>query len=174
MFIWGRRSTLLAALTAATGQRHGIQADPDWAAPGNGDLHLLEGSPGIDSADSGVPGEPPTDADGNARVDDPATANAGAGPRPYDDRGAYEFQSGEAGDAPPSASVQVSPSSGTAPLTVVADASASTDTDATPIGSFLFDFGDGSPAVGPQTSRRRTTPTRRTEVTSVTATDKWR
>jgi hypothetical protein len=154
MFIWGSSFyASLAALTAATGQEaHGIQADPDWAAPGNGDLHLLEGSPGIDSADSGVPGEPPTDAEGNARVDDPATANTGAGPRPYDDRGAYEFQSGEAGDAPPSASVHVSPSSGTAPLTVVADASASTDTDATPIGSFLFDFGDGSPAVGPQTS----------------------
>jgi parallel beta-helix repeat protein len=154
MFIWGSSFySSLAALTAATGQEaHGLQADPDWAAPVNGDLHLLEGSPGIDSADSGVSGEPPTDADGNARVDDPATANMGAGPRRYDDRGAYEFQSGEAGDAPPSASLHVSPSSGTAPLTVAADASASTDTDATPIGSFLFDFGDGSPAVGPQTS----------------------
>jgi PKD repeat protein len=33
---------------------------------------------------------------------------------------------------------------------VTADASASTDTDATPIASYKFDFGDQSPAVGPQ------------------------
>jgi parallel beta-helix repeat protein len=153
MFIWGSSFySSLAALTAATGQEvHGVQADPGWAAPDSGDLHLLAGSPGIDSASSGVAGEPPTDADGNPRVDDPATANTGSGPRPYDDRGAYEFQGGGT-DAPPSASLQVSPSSGTAPLDVVADASASTDTDATPIDSFLFAFGDGSATVGPQAS----------------------
>jgi hypothetical protein len=29
---------------------------------------------------------------GNARVDDLATPNTGAGPRRYDDRGVYEFQ----------------------------------------------------------------------------------
>src|SRR5438552_3606473 len=33
------------------------------------------------------------------------------------------------------------------PLTVTADASASTDPDATPIATYRFDFGDGSPAV---------------------------
>src|SRR5438132_1507129 len=86
MFIWGSSFySSLAALTAATGQEaHGIQADPGWAAPNSGDLHLLAGSPGIDSANSGVVGEPQTDADGNARVDDPSTPNTGAGPRSYD------------------------------------------------------------------------------------------
>ena len=54
------------------------------------------------------------------------------------------------GDAPPSAALSVTPSSGTAPLQVTADASASTDTDATPIASYTFDFGDGSAVVGPQ------------------------
>ena len=157
MFIWGSSFySSLAALTAATGQEaHGIQADPGWAAPNSGDLHLLAGSPGIDSANSGVVGEPQTDADGNARVDDPSTPNTGAGPRSYDDRGAYEFQ-GRGTDAPPSVSLRVSPSSGTAPLDVAADASASTDTDATPIASFLFDFGDGSSTVGPQASATAT------------------
>src|SRR5213075_350863 len=37
----------------------------------------------------------------------------------------------------------------TAPLQVTADASASTDTDATPIDTYRFDFGDGTVA-GPQ------------------------
>src|SRR5207237_5568117 len=40
--------------------------------------------------------------------------------------------------------------SGTAPLQVLADASASTDPDVTPIASYTFDFGDGSAPVGPQ------------------------
>ena len=44
----------------------------------------------------------------------------------------------------------MSPSSGRAPLAVTADASGSIDTDATPIASYSFDFGDGSPGVGPQ------------------------
>jgi PKD repeat protein len=52
-------------------------------------------------------------------------------------------------DAPPSAALTLSPSSGTAPLQVSADASASSDTDATPISSYRFDFGDGA-VVGPQ------------------------
>jgi PKD repeat protein len=36
-------------------------------------------------------------------------------------------------------------------LVLTADASTSTDGDATPIASYRFDFGDGSAAVGPQT-----------------------
>src|SRR5207245_1450182 len=54
------------------------------------------------------------------------------------------------GDAPPVAALAVSPSSGSAPLAVSANASGSTDNDQTPIASYRFDFGDGSPAVGPQ------------------------
>jgi PKD repeat protein len=56
----------------------------------------------------------------------------------------------DAGDAPPSARLTVTPGSGPTPLGVTADASASTDTDATPIASYSFDFGDGSATVGPQ------------------------
>jgi parallel beta-helix repeat protein len=153
MVIWG--STFyasLAALSASTGQEaHGIQSDPRWANPDGGDLRLLGGSPAIDSANSGVSGEPIVDADGNVRVDDPATPNTGVGPRLYDDRGAYEYQPGGGTfDAPPSASLVVTPSSGAAPLQVTADASGSTDADATPIDSYSFSFGDGSNVVGPQ------------------------
>jgi PKD repeat protein len=54
-------------------------------------------------------------------------------------------------DAPPVPALSVSPDSGPAPLTVVADASGSTDVDATPIRDYTFDFGDGT-VVGPQVS----------------------
>ena len=33
---------------------------------------------------------------------------------------------------------------------MIASASGSTDTDATPIATYKFDFGDGTPPVGPQ------------------------
>jgi parallel beta-helix repeat protein len=143
----------LSAFQTATGQEpHGIQADPQWRNRSANDLHLLEGSSAIDSADSGVSGEQGMDAEGNGRVDDPATPNTGAGPRPYDDRGAYEFQpSGTPIDKPPTAALSVTPSSGTINLAVAADASASTDTDATPIADYTFNFGDGSAEVGPLT-----------------------
>jgi parallel beta-helix repeat protein len=150
LLIWAStKYTSLSSFKSATGQEtHGIKADPGWAAPGAGDFHLSAGSPAIDSADSGAPGETTADAEGNPRVDDPLSPNTGAGPRPYDDRGAYEFQP-EVTDLPPSASLVVSPSSGMVPLEVTADASASTDTDSTPIASYEFDFDDGT-IVGPQ------------------------
>jgi parallel beta-helix repeat protein len=152
ILIWSSTSySSLAAFRAASGQEaHGIQADPRWTSPSTGDFHLTAGSPAIDSGNSGASGQPGTDIEGNPRVDDPGTQNTGVGPRPYDDRGAYEFQSGPAPDAPPNAALSVAPSSGTAPLQATADASGSTDTDATPIATYAFDFGDGSPAVGPQ------------------------
>jgi parallel beta-helix repeat protein len=151
LLIWGStKYTSLNTFKSATGQEpHGTQADPKWAAPGAGDLHLSAGSPAIDAADSGAPGATTSDADGNPRVDDPLTTNRGAGSRLFDDRGAYEFQP-EVTDLPPAASLTVTPASGTAPLDVTADASGSSDTDATPIASYKFDFGDGSPVVGPQ------------------------
>jgi parallel beta-helix repeat protein len=153
LLIWNSTSySTLAAFQAATNQEgRGIQAAPMWINPSAGNFHLTGGSPAIDSANSGASGQPATDANGNGRVDDPATPNTGVGPRSYDDRGAYEFQSGPPpSDLPPVAALNVGPSSGTAPLTVTADASASTDTDATPIASYTFNFGDGSNPVGPQ------------------------
>jgi parallel beta-helix repeat protein len=97
MLIWNSVNyTSLAAFKSATGKEtHGIQADPKWASPGSGDFRFTAGSPGIDSANSGASGHPAADADGNPRLDDPVTANTGAGPRTYDDRGAYEFDGGE-------------------------------------------------------------------------------
>jgi hypothetical protein len=71
---------------------HGTVADPEWADPSAGDFQLTGGSPAIDSANSGVSGQPSTDIDGHPRVDDPATTDTGSGPRIYDDRGAVEFQ----------------------------------------------------------------------------------
>jgi parallel beta-helix repeat protein len=94
MFNWnGKTYSSLAAFTVATGQEaRGIQADPNWSAAASGDFHLLAGSPAIDSANSGVTGQPSVDIEGNSRVDDPATPNTGTGKRKYDDRGAFEFQ----------------------------------------------------------------------------------
>lgn len=57
---------------------------------------------------------------------------------------------GRCNDDPPAASLTVTPTTGTAPLTVTADASSSKDDDRTPIAGYEFDFGDGSPVVGPQ------------------------
>ncbi|MDR5684470.1 MAG: right-handed parallel beta-helix repeat-containing protein [Armatimonadota bacterium] len=90
---WGsKRYSSLAAFVAATGmERNGIEADPRWRDPAGGDFRLLEGSPAIDSADSGVSGQQDTDAEGRPRRDDPGTPNTGTGPRLYDDRGAYEY-----------------------------------------------------------------------------------
>jgi len=81
------------AFYAATGQSaHGVYGNPLFQSASGGDFRLSAGSPAIDSANAGAPGHQSTDADGQGRVDDPATANTGVGVRPYDDRGAYEFQ----------------------------------------------------------------------------------
>ena len=151
-YVWGTTNyATLAAFATATGQEaHGIQADPRWTSPDTGNFQLTAGSPAIDSADSAVSGEQTTDIAGNARYDDPAVTNTGAGPRTYDDRGAYEAPPGTT-DASPNAALTVTPASGTGPLTVTADASASADGDATPIASYAFDFGDGA-STGPQAS----------------------
>jgi parallel beta-helix repeat protein len=83
----------LRTFTSKTGlEQHGIQANPVWESPDSGNFHLVSGSPAIDAADSSAPGATDSDADDNARVDDPTAPDAGAGPRTYDDRGAYEYQ----------------------------------------------------------------------------------
>jgi parallel beta-helix repeat protein len=150
LIVWGSSGySSLSAVNALTGQEtHGIEADPRWVDRAAGDLRLAAGSPAIDSANSGASGQTDTDADGHARVNDPAVPNTGAGPRAYDDRGAYEFLPGPSA---PSAALAVTPTSGQVPLAVTADASGSSDSDGT-IVSYRFDFGDGSPDVGPQSS----------------------
>ena len=85
---------------------HGLEGDPLFVDPvpsvlrtpepylGTGTVgnyYLNPGSPAIDSANSNAPSEPESDIAGNARVDDPATPNTGAGVRAFDDRGVYEF-----------------------------------------------------------------------------------
>lgn len=93
-YVWaGTTYSNQAALNAATGQEaNGIFADPRFADAANWNFQLTEGSPAIDSADSGATGEQAVDILGNPRVDDPSTPNTGVGARAYDDRGAYEFQ----------------------------------------------------------------------------------
>ena len=54
-------------------------------------------------------------------------------------------------DRPPVAQMQASPTSGSAPLTVSFDGSASFDQDGTPVTEYRWDFGDGAaPTAGPQ------------------------
>jgi parallel beta-helix repeat protein len=141
----------LAQFQAASGQEaHGIQGDPRWVSPSTGNFRLDTGSPAIDSANSGASGQLSTDVAGNPRVDDPSTPNSGAGPRAFDDRGAYEYLLRHLS---PTAALTVTPSSGVVDLAVTADASGSTDNDGlSPIESYSFDFGDGSAPVGPQGS----------------------
>jgi len=94
MLIWNSVNySSLAAFKAATGKEvHGLQGDPRFANAAGGDFHITAGSPAIDSANSGASGQTSTDADEHERDDDPATPNTGAGPRAFDDRGAYEFE----------------------------------------------------------------------------------
>src|SRR5436305_2491303 len=173
LYIWNSTNySTLAAFRAASGQgAHDIWADPKWVNMTGRDFHLTGTSPAIDSADSGASGQPAADIDGTLRIDDPFVANTGLGPRPYDDRGAYEFSMGGGVDAPPAARMSVTPVSGVTPLAVTADASTSTDTDATPISAYTFDFGDGT-VVGPQAGATTTHTYTKAGTYTVTATVK--
>ena len=175
MIIWGSTSYMsLTAFVAATGREaHGIQANPRWTDPASGDFRLGDGSPAIDSADSGVTGQPTTDAHDDGRLDDPDVPNTGTGPRRYDDRGALEHQLDEVVDLPPNVVLTASPTGGTAPLQVAADASASTDADATPIDTYTFDFGDGTgTGAGSAATATHTYRTPGTYTLKVTVTDR--
>jgi len=109
MVIWNSVGyNSLAALRSATGQEtRGLQADPRFTSVSGHDFHLLAASPAIDSANSGASGQPASDLEDHERVDDAGTANTGSGPRPFDDRGAYEFQ------PRPLGSIVLSPTSAT-------------------------------------------------------------
>ncbi len=71
-----------------------IDADPLFADPPSGDLTLRSGSPCIDAADkTAYPAGVDQDADGAPRfVDDPGSADTGAGRAPLPDMGAHERQ----------------------------------------------------------------------------------
>jgi parallel beta-helix repeat protein len=152
MYAWGTTYSSLTAMKAVSGQEAaGIQADPVFLDKPSWNLQLKEGSPAIDRADSGVPGEQTTDILSYPRVRDASVSNANAaGPRLYDDLGAYEFQPDivPVPIQPPVANLTLTPTQGTAPLAVTADASASVDPQGQVL-SYAFDFGDGT-TVAPQ------------------------
>lgn len=156
MYVFGSAYSSIAAMRAATGQeQNGLQADPRFADAAGSDLRLIEGSPAIDSADSGANGEQANDILGNPRTDDPQVGNTGVGPVAFDDRGAYEVIAGGApAPLPPVAALTVAPATGPAPLLVTAGASNSTDPQGQAL-TFSFSFGDGTTA-GPQSSPRAT------------------
>jgi parallel beta-helix repeat protein len=148
MLVWGNTSysSLSAFRTVTAQEANGIEADPRWANLAARDLHLTSASPAVDSANSGINGHTSVDVAGTPRIDAKNVPNTGVGPRTFDDRGAYELVPQP---EPPSAALTVTPGSGKPPLAVSADASASSDPDGD-IQSYTFDFGDGSPVVGPQ------------------------
>jgi parallel beta-helix repeat protein len=122
-----------AALYAATGQeQHGSFANPGFVNAAAASFQLTSGSPAIDAANTSVTGHQPTDI---------------LGVSPYDDMGAYEYVSA-GGQVGPAAALTVTPASGTAPLSVTADASGST-AGSSPISTYTFNFGDGT-TTGPQ------------------------
>ncbi len=138
----------VAAYSVVSGQdAHSVQSNPRFVNPAAGDLHLLAGSPAIDAAITSVANWPATDAEGQARADDPGTPNTGSGPVPFADRGALEYI---VPNLPPVAALTITPASGAAPLAVTANASASTDPEHA-IATYRFDFGDGT-VIGPQAS----------------------
>ena len=145
----GTTYNTLGALQAASGQEaNGIWSNPLVVSAAAWNLQLTSASPAIDSANSGVAGARATDHLGNPRVDVAAKANTGAGPRLYDDRGAYKYQAGPPPVTPPTAALTLSPAAGTVPAAMTANASASTPgTNA--ISTYTFNFGDGT-TVGPQ------------------------
>lgn len=100
----------------------GIEADPEWVNPSNGDFHLNPMSPAIDSADASASGTLNKDFEMLSRIDDPNTVNTGIGSAPYYDRGAHEFQAGI--NIPPSIAI-TSPGNNTSvsgEISIIADA----------------------------------------------------
>src|SRR5450631_2144601 len=146
MYVFKSSYTSLSAMQAGTGQeRSGVQADPKFVSTSGADLRLSEGSPAIDRADSGLAGEQGADILANPRVRDPNVANTfAAGPRLYDDLGAYEFQPTSPPPLqPPAPALSATPTGGQAPTLVTANASASLDPQGQTL-SYAFHFGDGT------------------------------
>ncbi|WP_042411061.1 PKD domain-containing protein [Streptacidiphilus carbonis] len=113
------------------------------AATGQGIHDLDQNAPQVnwlvDSADADAPGEPPTDLDGNPRVDDPAVPNTGTGSG-FVDRGAIEAQNP---NVAPVVHLSVDNPLGSGPYPFTATLTASSD-DTWATAPYVFDFGDGS------------------------------
>ncbi len=144
----------LAAHAAATGQEaNGRGQDPNFVDAASGNFALSANSPAIDAADASFMGFEATDREGTMAVDDPNVRDTGSGTPAYADRGAYERTPlpADPADAPPHAALVLSTTNGQVPpaALVTADATGSSDADATGIASYTFDFGDGT-VVGPQ------------------------
>ncbi|HEX9428461.1 MAG TPA: PKD domain-containing protein, partial [Candidatus Polarisedimenticolia bacterium] len=136
--------------TATGFEPNGREGDPRFANAPTGDLHLASiSSSAVDSADASTAGFSQEDQEGRLPIDLLTVPDAGAGIPTFADRGAYEY------DAPPTATLKLTPSSGAAPLAVTADAVGSSDPDTTGIASYLFSFGDGA-SVGPQSQSSAT------------------
>ena len=150
---------LVTLFALASGQdTRSLQLDPRFVDPLGGNFHPAADSPLIDNGNSSIANWPTNDADGNARVDDPATPDTGIGPFPFADRGALEFQTA---GLPPVALLEAWPILGTAPVQVTLDASNSFDPDGS-IVSYEFDFGDGvstAPQAGPVAMHKYTAGT---------------
>ena len=175
MYVFKSSYTSLSSMQAATGQeRAGVQADPNFMSTSTGDFRLNEGSPAIDRADSGVPGEQSADILGNPRVRDLNVTNTfAAGPRLYDDLGAYEFQpiTSAPPAQPPTATLSATPTGGQAPTVVTANASASSDPAGQTL-SYAYDFGDGTTiAAQPGASATHTYQSAGTFTVTVTVTN---
>ena len=118
-YSWGGASYPSSAeLTAATGQgMHESTDDPEMVGRTSGEFVWAtpaDGSPALDSADAGAPGETTSDLFGEPRADDPDAANDGTGSTSWFDRGAVENYGGY--HEVPDQSVKPSPADG--PLAV--------------------------------------------------------
>ena len=126
----------LAPYQAASGlDASSIQANPLFVGAPAANFQLSFGSPAIDRANSGTPQWPVLDAIGQARMDDPHTANLGTGPVTFGDFGPLEFVPLPADAAP----IVIAPSTvsvakgGTVDFTVTAS-----DPDGDPITSLVM------------------------------------
>jgi hypothetical protein len=124
----------LASYQAATGlDPNSQQADPRFVDPTQGDFRLQTGSPAIDAASSEVAEWPAADAVGQARLDDPRTADRGVGPILFADLGAFELVPS---DVPPVATSP--PLLHAAPGGIVSFTVSATDPDGDPIQSLAL------------------------------------
>ena len=145
-----------------------LDEDPLFVSQTEGDLHLADGSPAIDSGDNTVVSVA-TDFDGSPRLqDDPATVDTGNGIAPIVDMGAYEFAGTVGDNIAPVAVVSATPASGTSPLAVTFDASGSYDPDGV-IDLYEWTFGDG--AISTLDSPNHTYDTVGTYTATLTVTD---